>query len=74
MAIAAFAVVLGLAALIVPTPASAEGGSLWDNIDETKSAPRACPAPGATPRSRSTQPVRGSMRSPQDGNPGRSSD
>jgi hypothetical protein len=70
MAIAALAAVLGLAALIMPTPASAEGGSLWDNVDETKTAPRSCPVPGAKPRSGTTQPVRGSFRNPQNGTPG----
>lgn len=73
MAIAAFAAVLGLVALILPTPASAEGGSLWDNLDETKTAPRSCPVPGAKPRSRATQPVRGSLRTTQNGTSGQNS-
>ena len=59
MAAVALAAIVGLVALIVPGPASAQGGSIWDNVDETKTAPASCPAPAVKPRERSTRPLRG---------------
>jgi hypothetical protein len=66
-AVARAAAIVGLVALIVPGTARAEGDSIWDYVDETKTAPASCPAPATKPRQRTTLPLRGAGRGRQPG-------